>query len=78
MLSAQKEQKRLFDYLVGAGEQLRRQVEAERFGSLHIDHELVFGRRLHWKVGRFLALENSIGITGGAPILIEIVWTVRD
>src|SRR6476620_9287591 len=30
--------------------------EAERLGCLEIDHQLVLGRRLHWKVGRLLAL----------------------
>jgi hypothetical protein len=37
----------LFDDLVGAGEQRRGHVEAERLGGLEIDHQLVFHRRLH-------------------------------
>src|ERR1700745_4189526 len=33
----------LFDHLVGTGEQRGRYVQAERLGSLEIDHQLVLG-----------------------------------
>ena len=33
-----------FDHLVGAGEQRRWHVEAERLGGLEVDHQLVLGR----------------------------------
>jgi hypothetical protein len=54
------------DHLVGAGEQLRWQVEAECPGGLHIDNELVFGRRLHRthaprKFGRVQQSKSEIG-----------------
>ena len=37
----------LFDDLVGTGKQRRRHRDAERLGSLEIDHHLEFGRRLY-------------------------------
>src|SRR5215831_3941157 len=45
------------DHLVGAGQHAGRQLETERLSGLEVNHKLVFGRRLHWKVGRVLALE---------------------
>ena len=68
----------LFDHLVGAGEQRWRHREAERLGSLEIDHQLVLGRRLHRQVGRLLALEDAIDIAGGAPVLVEQIGPVGD
>ena len=53
----------LFDHLVGAGEQRGRRVETKGPRGLEVDGQLVFGRRLHQQVGRFLALENAIDIT---------------
>src|SRR5262249_60925424 len=58
--------RRSFDHLVGAGEQRRWHGEAELFGSFEIDRQLVVGRVLHRKVGRLLALEDAINVTGGA------------
>ncbi len=50
------------DHLVGAGEQRRRQFEAERPGSRDVDDEIELGGLHHRKIGRFGALENAGGI----------------
>src|SRR5471032_1897460 len=51
-----------FDRLVGANEQRGRHGEAERFGSLHIDHQLEFGRLLYRQIGRLGAFEDLIDV----------------
>ena len=46
-------------------------VEAERLRGLEVDHQFVLGRRLHRKVGGFLAIEDAIDVAGRAPVLID-------
>ena len=54
----------LLDNLVGASEQRRRHIQAERPRSLEIDHQLVLGRCLCRQVGRLLALEDAVDVAG--------------
>src|SRR5262249_13049812 len=68
--------RRSLDHLVGTREEAIWHVEAEGLRGLQIDHQLVLGRRLHWKVGRFLALEYAVHVIGGAPVLVERIGTV--
>ena len=68
----------LLDHLVGAREQRRRHVEAQRLGSLEVDHKLVFGRRLHRQVGRLLALEDAIDITGCAAVRVDRIGPIGN
>src|SRR5262245_29055743 len=68
----------LLDHLVGAGDQRRWHLQTERLCSLKIDHQLVFGRRLHRKVSRLLALENAIDVTGAEPTQLEDVRPVGN
>jgi hypothetical protein len=43
------------------------------FAVFEIDRQLVFDRRLHRQVGRLLALEDAIDVTGRSTILIGII-----
>src|SRR5436190_18603169 len=66
------------DYLVGAGEQDWRHFEAERSCGLEVNHKLVLGRRLHRQVGRLLALEDAIDVSGRAPALVDQIGSIGD
>src|SRR5262245_58024054 len=66
----------LFDHLIGACEQAIRYGEAERLRRLEIDHQLVLGRRLYRKVGRFVPPEDAIDVAGRTAVLVEIVEAV--
>src|SRR5258705_8701568 len=48
--------------------ELIREVEAERFGGLDVEHGFVFSRSLHREVGWFLAFQDAVDVGGGKPI----------
>src|SRR5439155_16645189 len=52
-----------FDHLVGAGEQCRRNFQAERPRGLAVDDKLEFRRRLYRQIARLVAPENAIDIS---------------
>src|SRR5262245_6501007 len=66
------------DHLVGASEHRRRHLETERLRGLQIDHQLVFVRRLHRQVGGLLALEDTIDVAGGEPVLLDDAGAIGD
>jgi hypothetical protein len=56
------------DYLIRAGEQGGRDVEAERFGGLEVDDKPEADRKLDRHLARLCALENAIDVAGGLPV----------
>ena len=71
-------QSRLFDDLVGSGEQRRRYGEPERFGGLEIDDHFVLDRRLHRQIGRLLTFEDTVDIIRRASERIDCRSPVGD
>ena len=53
---------KLFDHLVSKGEQLRRDIEAERLGGPQINHKFEVGRLHDWEVCRLSTVENLPGV----------------
>src|SRR6516165_999687 len=69
---------KLFNNLISAGKERRRHSEAKCLGRLEVDHQLVFGRALHWKVGGFFALKDSIDVASSLPEWIDRGRFVSD
>src|SRR5262252_2808447 len=55
------------DHVIGAGEERRRDVKAERLRRYQINRQLEFGRLLDWEVGGLLAPQDTIDVGGGLP-----------
>src|SRR5262245_5512580 len=59
---------RLFDHLVGAGEQRKRECETKRVGSFEVDDQLDFHRLLNRQVSWFGTVENPTCVDADLPI----------
>jgi hypothetical protein len=66
------------DHLVGAGEQCRRNVDADPLRRFEIDHQLELDGLLHWEVGRLFAVKNATSIDPLQPVLFRDATTVAD
>src|SRR5215472_18146702 len=65
-----------FDHLVGAGEERRRDFDAQTLGGLQIDDPFEFRRQRDWQVGWLLALENPPGVDTNLSIGLREAPTV--
>jgi hypothetical protein len=52
----------LFDHLVGCLQEGFGDCEAERFGGLEIDYELILCRLLEWEIGSLFTAQNAVDI----------------
>ena len=59
---------RLFDYLVGAGEQRRWDFQPEYFSGFKVDDQLELGRLLDRQIGRLGPPQNLVNVIRSAPV----------
>src|SRR5262245_38424018 len=67
----------LFDNLVGAGEQRRRNFQAEHLGSGQVDDEVELGLLLNRDVSWFRPTKNLVDKVGGAPEHVRPICPIR-
>src|SRR5258706_15806464 len=65
-----------FDHFVGAGEQRRRHVEAERPGGFEIEHKVEPGRLSDRQVCWLFALENPGRVDAGSAKFVSKAGSV--
>jgi hypothetical protein len=53
-----------------------RHGEPQRLRCFDVDGQLIFGRPLHWQVGRFLPFEDAIDIAGCTSVLVDRIRTI--
>jgi hypothetical protein len=68
----------LFDHLVGAGEERRGHLKAERLRGLHVQDELEFGRLQHRQIGWSRTVENKADIMSDLAIPISKIGAVTQ
>jgi|SRR5215470_17899617 len=68
----------LLDHLIGAQQDGCGHVEAERLGGLHVDSQYELCRRLNRKIGRPLALEDTIDVTSRTPVVVVDIVPIGD
>src|ERR1700730_11308862 len=67
---------RLLYDLISPREERGGHVEPAGLRGLEVEHQLVPGRRLHRKVGGFLASKDAINVAGCAAVLVDIIRTI--
>ena len=67
---------RLFDHLIGPGEDRLWDREAERLAGLEIDDQLKHGQLLNRQIGRLGAFEDLVDVGCRAPVQIREIRKV--
>jgi hypothetical protein len=68
----------LFDHLVGAREQRGRYGETKSLSRLEVNHQLIFGRQLNWKIARLFAIEYASDINPSTAISIGLTRSIAQ
>src|SRR5262245_6858783 len=63
----------LLDHLIRPRQHVGRNRQANLFGSFQIDDEFKLHRLFDWQVSRSSALQNFVGICGGAAVQVGLV-----
>src|SRR5947207_13131160 len=66
----------LFDHLIGAGEERRGNVDADRLGGFQIDHEIELGCLLDRQLAGLIVSEDAADIDAGLTMRINEVRTI--
>jgi len=64
------------DHLVGAGEQHRGHLEAERPRRFEVDDQLVLRWRLHRQIGWLLAFQDAVDVTRSVGAMLDVALMV--
>ena len=62
----------LFDHLVGAGQDGRRDRNGQRARRAKIDREPDLGRLLEWKIGNRRAFHQAVDVAGGSGKIFQV------
>src|SRR5262245_25743896 len=76
--SASQQNSKLFDHLVGAGQQRRWDGKAERLCSSKIEHQFKCGWLLERQVRRPCSFDNLVDVAGSTPKLLPQIDAVTD
>src|SRR6476620_2883477 len=66
----------LFDHFIGAVKQRMRHSEAERLGSLEIDHQFEPGWPFDWHISDLDALKDTVDVIRCALVYVRQIWAV--